>query len=170
MKGLATKNCNCNLRLFDAVPPPPQDRAGSRDRDESDPRRRDFKQLLAKHNWEFRRPFPHHTDFRQLDKWRKVHTWWSLHPDHLNFLSGHFQAPVKELLETSIWNTNDVNWGVIGRFCSSMLVPTYASSAVRDWSPLCSRCDGNNFACSLLGAPLVILPRRSSRLGCACPS
>ena len=91
--------------------------------------------LLNKWNAQFRRPFPQDCIAEPLETWRKVAT------DDLDgrqmqmFSDQEYRIARDDFWGTSIWDLKDVNWSAIKNGCSSMLVPTKAtSSAVGDVS------------------------------------
>ena len=84
--------------------------------------------LVAKYNWQYRRPFPHHCNM-ELDAWRKVATK-SLGAGQVAIFSGHqYRIGLGEFRETFIWQQENVDWTALRAAPSSMLVPTMAGSA-----------------------------------------
>ena len=82
--------------------------------------------LVAKYNWQFRRPYPQRCNVVQLDQldaWRKVATK-SLDASQVQIFSGQqYRIDSREFRETFIWQQEDVDWTAAVGAPSSMLVP-----------------------------------------------
>ena len=85
--------------------------------------------LVAKYNWQFRRPYPQRCNLLQLDKldaWRPVATE-RLDASQVATFPGHqYHIDLREFRETFIWEQGDVDWTAAVGVPSSMLVPTTA--------------------------------------------
>ena len=83
--------------------------------------------LLAKYNWQFRRPYPQRGNvlrLDQLDGWRPVATD-RLDANQVQIFSGHqYHIDLREFRETFIWAQENVDWTAAVGAPSSMLVPT----------------------------------------------
>ena len=83
--------------------------------------------LLAKYNWQFRRPYPHRGNV-ELDTWQKAPAK-VLDAGQIELFSGReFRVATKEFRETSIWFQEDIDWPAL-TMPSSMIVPTTDRSA-----------------------------------------
>ena len=91
--------------------------------------------LLAKYNWQYRRPFPQYWNVK-LDAWRLM----ADGKEFDMFRGKDYHVRGNELQETSVWQKLNVDWEAWACSPSSMLVPTTtcapSSSAVGDSSPV----------------------------------